>query len=171
MILAAVETSPVFLMLLTPYSLDRCVDEEDWVRREMELAFKCHKEVIPIRPNYDFEFSILPEEMPECIKRLSRQQIAEVDFHHNFKATVNQMIEERIKPTVQPSIINVVSSDKGAIIHFFSDISCRVMHFGKQLIVTNAEDQTEGVTARLLKGRICSTMSASSMRKTLIETN
>ena len=152
-ILAAVETAPVFLMLLTPCCLDRCVDEEDWVRREVELAFKCHKEVIPIRPNYDFEFSDLPEGMPDCIEWLSRQQLAEVDFHHNFKATVNQMIEERIKPTVQPSITNIASSEKGAIIHFFSDISCRVMHFGKQLIVTNAEEQTEGVTTRMLKGR------------------
>ena len=152
-ILAAVETSPVFLMLLTPYCFDECIDKEDWVRREVELAFKCHKEVIPIRPNYDFEFKNLPEGMPNCIEQLSRQQFAEIDFHHNFKATVNHMIEERIKPIVQPSIINATSNENGAIIHFFSDISCRVMHFGKQLIVTNAENQTEGTTARLLRGR------------------
>jgi hypothetical protein len=84
---------------------------------------------------------------------LSRLQFAEIDFHQNFRATVNQMIEERIKPIIQPSFINVTSSESGAIVHFFSDISCRVMHYGKQLAVTDAKDQIEGATTRLLKGR------------------
>ena len=35
-ILAAVEIAPVFLMLLTPHCFDRCVNEGDWVSREIE---------------------------------------------------------------------------------------------------------------------------------------
>lgn len=42
-ILAAVEIAPVFLMLLTPHCLDRCKDEGDWVRREIERASKIEK--------------------------------------------------------------------------------------------------------------------------------
>ncbi len=152
-ILAAVEIAPVFIMLLTPYSLDRCANEGDWVRREIERAIAFGKEIIPVNPNYGFSFDGLEGELPESVMALSKIQFAEVDFHKNFKATANSMIEERIKQVVQPSIVTKEMGDIGARIHFFSDISCRVMHFGNQIAVTDAADTESGVSVRLLKGR------------------
>lgn len=151
-ILAAVEIAPVFLMLLTPGCLDRCTEEGDWVRREIERATKFNKEIIPIRPNYNFDFSCLPEGIPDYVLRLSKLEFAELDYHKNFKSSANAMVEEQIKKFVQPSIQLIGTGDKGAIIHFFSDISCRVFHFGKQIAVTDAADDSEGSVARLLKG-------------------
>ena len=151
-ILAAVEIAPVFLMLLTPGCLDRCTNEGDWVRREIELATKFKKEIIPIRPNYNFDFYRLPDGIPDYVLRLSKLEFAELDYHKNFKSTANAMVEEQIKKIVQPSIQLIGTGDKGAIIHFFSDISCRVLHFGKQIAVTDATDDSEGSVARLLKG-------------------
>lgn len=152
-ILAAVEIAPVFLMLLTPHCLDRCIKEDDWVRREVERAYKFNKEIIPIRPNYDSSmFDGLPKETPEYITRLSKLEFAEIDFHKNFKATANTMVEEQIKKIIQPSITIASTGDKGAIIHFFSDISCRVLHYGTPIAITDAADTTIGAVARLLKG-------------------
>ncbi|MBQ0082638.1 MAG: toll/interleukin-1 receptor domain-containing protein, partial [bacterium] len=31
----AIESAPVFMFILSPGSLDRCVNEEDWVRKEI----------------------------------------------------------------------------------------------------------------------------------------
>ena len=62
--------------------------------------------------------------------RLSKLEFAEIDFHKNFKATASNMVEEQIKKVVQPSIAIADTGNKGAKIHFFSDISCRVLHFG-----------------------------------------
>ena len=152
-ILAAVEIAPVFLMLLTPHCLDRCKDEGDWVRREIERATKFGKDIIPIRPNYDESiFLNLPEGIPDYVMHLKELEFAEIDFHKNFKATAQSMVDTQIKKVVQPSILIRGTGDKGAKIHFFSDISCRVLHFGKPVAVTDAADATEGVIVRLLKG-------------------
>lgn len=152
-ILAAVEIAPVFLMLLTPHCLDRCKDEGDWVRRELERATKFGKDIIPIRPNYDDSmFNNLPDGVPDYVMHLKDFGFAEIDFHKNFKATANTMVEEQIKKVVQPSIAIADTGNKGAKIHFFSDISCRVLHFGKPIAVTDAADTTEGAIVRLLKG-------------------
>ena len=37
-----------FILILPPHALDRCSDEEDWVRREVEHAIKGGKNIIPI---------------------------------------------------------------------------------------------------------------------------
>ena len=152
-ILAAVEIAPVFLMLLTPHCLDRCKDERDWVRRELERATKFGKDIIPIRPNYDESiFMNLPEGIPDYVLHISKLEFAEIDFHKNFKATAVTMVEEQIKKVVQPSISIADTGNKGAKIHFFSDISCRVLHFGTPIAVTDATDKSVGAIARLLKG-------------------
>lgn len=152
-ILAAVEIAPVFLMLLTPHCLDRCKDEGDWVRREIERATRFGKDIIPIRPNYDESiFENLPEGIPDYVFHLKDLEFAEIDFHKNFKATAQSMVDTQIKKVVQPSILLTGTGDKGATIHFFSDISCRVLHFGKPIAVTDAADTSEGAIVRLLKG-------------------
>lgn len=152
-ILAAVEIAPVFLMLLTPHCLDRCKDKGDWVRREIERATTFGKDIIPIRPNYDEAiFDNLPEGIPDCVLHLKDLEFAEIDFHKNFKATAQSVVDTQIKKFVQPSILLTETGNKGAIIHFFSDISCRVLHFGKPIAVTDAADPSEGAIVRLLKG-------------------
>ena len=159
-ILAAVEIAPIFLMLLTPHSLDRCINEGDWVRREIEKAQSYNKEIIPINPNYEFKFEQNKDNASgpdlskiESIAKLLKTQTAVIDFHTNFKATANEMVETRIKPIVQPSIVLKETGNIGAKIHFFSDISCRILSYGEQIVVTDADDKTKGTIARFLKGR------------------
>ncbi len=152
-ILAAVEIAPVFLILLTPHCLDRCKDEGDWVRREIERATKFGKDIIPIRPNYDESIlKKMPEGIPDYVIHLKDLEFAEIDFHKNFKATAQSMVDTQIKKVVQPSILLTGTGNKGAKIHFFSDISCRVLHFGTPIVVTDATDTSVGAIARLLKG-------------------
>ena len=152
-ILAAVEIAPVFLMLLTPHCFDRCVNDGDWVSREVELAVKLNKHIIPIRPNYNFDFALMPAGLPEHVMRLKDKEFAEIDFHKNFKPTAESMIETMIKKVVQPSMVIREGATTGAVIHFFSDISCRVLHYGVPIAVTDASDTTDGAVVRLLKGR------------------
>lgn len=152
-ILAAVEVSPVFIILLTPGCFDRCINEDDWIRREIEKAHELKKEIIPVIPNGYFSFTNLSSELPLSILKLQKIQFADIDYHKHFKSTANEMIEERIKPTVKPSVVTIDGGNIGAKIHFFSDISCRILSYGNQIAVTNAEDKIYGVVARLLKGR------------------
>jgi len=52
-----------FILILPPNSLDRCFDEDDWVRKEIECALKNRKNIIPIMlPGFEW-----PEKLPESI--------------------------------------------------------------------------------------------------------
>ena len=152
-ILAAVEIAPIFLMLMTPHCFDRCVNEGDWVSREVELAVKLNKHIVPIRPNYNFDFNVVKAGIPEHVMRLKDLEFGEIDFHKNFKATAQSVVDTMIKTVVQPSLVIKDEATTGAVIHFFSDISCRVLHYGTPIAVTDAADTTDGAVVRLLKGR------------------
>lgn len=65
-IMDAIDSSPIFMFLLTPNSLERCVNEDDWVRKEIEYAVDTHKHIIPINPNCTFKS--LPDNLSDKIK-------------------------------------------------------------------------------------------------------
>lgn len=55
-----------FILVLPPHSLDRCRDENDWVRLEIEHALRCGKPIIPIMlGGFDW-----PEDLPPSIREV-----------------------------------------------------------------------------------------------------
>lgn len=69
-ILVAIHEAPNFIMILPKNALNRCVNENDWVRREILAAVSEGKTIIPVM--YDgFKWPAKwPEKMPEEIKTL-----------------------------------------------------------------------------------------------------
>lgn len=65
-IFSALEQCADVLLILPPNSLDRCADENDWVRQEIEHAIKCNKNIIPVMMR-GFTF---PEVLPESINNI-----------------------------------------------------------------------------------------------------
>lgn len=63
-LLDVIENCDDFIILLTPGALDRCVNEDDWVRQELACALQHKKNVIPII-SAGFTF---PEELPPEIE-------------------------------------------------------------------------------------------------------
>lgn len=63
---SVIEECTDFVLVLSPHALDRCMNPEDWVRREVEHALQKKKNVIPILSR-NFEF---PEDLPESLKDL-----------------------------------------------------------------------------------------------------
>src|SRR5579871_2792729 len=52
-ILNQIAARPYFLLILTPGTLDRCVEPDDWVRREIEEAMRLNRVIIPLTtPNF-----------------------------------------------------------------------------------------------------------------------
>ena len=62
-----IEECEYFIILLTPNCLDRCKNQNDWVRLEYEHAVKCGKNIIPILTR-GFEFH--EENLSETMKDL-----------------------------------------------------------------------------------------------------
>lgn len=67
-ILDSIEGCNDFVLVLPPDSLDRCVNEDDWVRQEIRHALKHKKNIIPILlPGFAF-----PKNMPADIADIAR---------------------------------------------------------------------------------------------------
>ena len=99
-IMNAIDEAPVFMFILSGHSLDRCVNEEDWVRKEIEYAVSKGKHIVPVNP--DGEFKYLPDDLPETIAEvLGRNQYSEIMMGQLFQASMQKMLDERVVPFVK----------------------------------------------------------------------
>ena len=78
-----------FLVILPPNGLDRCSDEQDWVRLEIERAKQGGKNIIPIMLR-GFEF---PKELPESIDFIRYQNAPPIDTGAYYDAFVDKLTE------------------------------------------------------------------------------
>jgi len=92
-ILRAIEKAKVFVLVLTDGSLDKCSEEGDWVRIEIEYAIKCGKKIVPVKPSdREFEF---PSRLPESIASLKNVQISELNKAALFEMSVDKIVRDR----------------------------------------------------------------------------
>jgi tetratricopeptide (TPR) repeat protein len=97
-ILSQIAARPYFLLVLTPGTLERCVDPTDWLRREIEQALKTQRVIVPAHtPNFDFGDikRFLPNDLGEEVQRFAAQELSQ----KWFKPAVKQLVEEFLVPT------------------------------------------------------------------------
>lgn len=85
-IYSAIDQCSVVLLVLPPKALDRCKDEKDWVRLELEHALKNQKTIIPLMMR-GFDF---PADLPESIQAVSMCEGVSVDSRY-FDAMINRI--------------------------------------------------------------------------------
>lgn len=92
---AAIKAAPVFMPVLSVGSMSRCVNEDDWVGKEILLAVQEGKHFVPIDP--DRTFDGVPQGIPTAIKEaIEGNQHSEVSFGQLLGASVEQMITDRL---------------------------------------------------------------------------
>ena len=91
-ILPAIRTSNYFVLVLTADCMARCVNEGDWVRREIEEALKYNIKIIPITP--DNECASWPN-LPDALNKLDGLQITSIHTAHMFEDSVKYVINNR----------------------------------------------------------------------------
>lgn len=73
-IIEAIQDAPNFILILTKNALDRCSDEQDWMRREILEALKHSKTIIPVMYE-DFKWpKKWDERIPEPIRTIEHYQ-------------------------------------------------------------------------------------------------
>ena len=82
-----IEEADNFVLLLSKGALDRCKDENDWVRLEIEHAINHGKNIIPFLMS-EFEW---PENLPKSLERLPKQN-AVPSSREYFDASINRLI-------------------------------------------------------------------------------
>ena len=133
-IMDAIKDSPIFLMILSKGALDRCVNENDWVRAEIMYASEQNKHIIPVE--VDKSFREIPNELPEEVKSvLGAHQFSQVDTESLLEVSMEKLVRERIFPHVKPSG-DYNPDDKTrneAEIHIDIDADCELRRFDKKI--------------------------------------
>jgi hypothetical protein len=83
--------TPNFIVMLSKDCFQRCSDKSDWFRREISLALKNRKNIIPIYMK-DFEFPHNPEELPRSMRDLKDYQ-AIIYQNHCFDEVIEKIAE------------------------------------------------------------------------------
>lgn len=85
-ILKAIEKCDDVLVVLPPHALDRCENENDWVRKELSFAFQLEKNIIPIMMR-GFQFPLI---LPEDIDNIRYMQ-GVVPSNEYFDAVISKI--------------------------------------------------------------------------------
>ena len=98
-IMKAIDDAPVFILVLSKGSMERCVDENDWVRKEIEYALSKGKQIIPIDPNHEFDG--FPDGMtPELKDQLGQHQFSLLDTTQLYRESLDKIVRDRIVPVM-----------------------------------------------------------------------
>jgi len=89
-ILREIEARDVFILICSPGCFDRCVDRDDWVRRELEHAISLEKRIVPV-VTWGFNWP-RPEELPESIRAVTRHNAFEYS-HTHWKRTRGKLLD------------------------------------------------------------------------------
>lgn len=97
----AIEDSANFLLVLPTKSLDRCQNEDDWLRLEIEHAIDKDKNIIPVMMS-GFDW---PENLPKSMERLPYYNAVKMSREY-FDATISRLF----------SMLNGVKFENGILI-------------------------------------------------------
>ena len=96
---AAIKEAPVFMLVLSKSSMERCANDGDWVREEISMAIEQGKHIVPVNPDNGFDG--FPEKMPEKLKEsIGSHQHSEISFGQALGVTIDLMIQNRLEPTL-----------------------------------------------------------------------
>lgn len=89
---SVIEECKDFVLVLPPDALDRCMDEEDWLRKEILHAMKFKKNIIPVMLN-GFQW---PQTLPDGMESLSMYQALTASSIEYFDLSM-QRLEKYLK--------------------------------------------------------------------------
>ena len=131
-ILTQVPKRSHFLLLLTPGALDRCIQEDDWVRKEFLNAVATGRNIVPVREE-SVDLRQLAKCCPECVKALFDYQIATIE-HSGFARDIATLIERFIPPHKAP-VVTVAGNAAALALHSVpADISRILKYAPAELI-------------------------------------
>lgn len=96
----AIQSAPIFMLILSKDSLERCENENDWLRQEIQFAQEFEKHIIPVNADKTF-MGVKSPNVPKNISdfALCNQQ-SEIDFGSLLAVSIDKMITDRIAPII-----------------------------------------------------------------------
>ena len=91
-LLKEIQACTDFILVLSPHALDRCTDDDDWVRQEIAEAIRCEKNIIPVMLN-GFSF---PDTLPADINAI-RFRTGLTSTTEYFQESMDRLCEKFLK--------------------------------------------------------------------------
>lgn len=92
-ILKNIESTPNFIVVLSPNCLERCADENDWFRQEIAQAIRTERNIIPLlMPGFEFPGK---DALPADIRELRQYQ--SVTYSHEFFDAMVEKIKRYLR--------------------------------------------------------------------------
>lgn len=92
-IFESIDSAPVFILMMTEHSLDKCAAEGDWVRMEIERAIGTGRKIILVAPTSQ-KWSF-PDNLPDSLRNISDEQVSPMDKASLFEESIDKIINER----------------------------------------------------------------------------
>jgi len=94
-LLREIESVPNFVVVLSPGSMDRCMDHDDWLRREISHAITTHRNIVPLMVD---EFQYPPKKnIPEDLEELLHHN--GVNYSHEYFAATFDKLSDFLQKT------------------------------------------------------------------------
>lgn len=146
----AIKTAPIFMIIMTMGAMAGCTREEDEVRKEIDIAIREKKHIIPINP--DNTSDSIPNKVPDYIKKvIENTQYSEINFGQMFTATVDLMIQNRIHPYIHRNFFDVMVSFlrfKHMIVTMLLCIAISLFIFAYKSLLNKHQD--ENITEKMI---------------------
>jgi hypothetical protein len=97
-LLREIEEATDVVVIMTPGCLDRCKNEDDWLRQEVRHAIKCHRNIVPIFAR-GFEMpspTTLPSDIAELLTYNGLTPASEM-----FEASIDRLVSKFLKSKVR----------------------------------------------------------------------
>ncbi len=130
-----------FLVLLSPGALKRCINPDDWLRREIEEALHRKRNIVPlIDEGFDFEMetAYLPEAWREVFKRYNSLRLP----HDYFDAGMEKLRSRFLKQPVYDIVLTPTPPAERA------EVERRIRDMVNKLLSTKEELSTEQYARR-----------------------
>ena len=128
-ILSVIRQVKVFISVLTPDSMLRCVNDGDWVRRELLEAYNNKLQMIFINP--DGREIAFPGGFPEELSFVKTRNHLTVHMDSSFERDMDDLIEKHIAPVSAPS--DGSNSGKYAKVRVRTDHDCIIKRFDEEI--------------------------------------
>ncbi|MBO7283756.1 MAG: PEGA domain-containing protein, partial [Bacteroidales bacterium] len=128
-ILSVIRQAKVFISVLTPDSMLRCVNDGDWVRRELMEAYNNKLQMIFINP--DGREIAFPGGFPEELSFVKTRNHLTVHMDSSFERDMDDLIEKHIAPVSAPS--DGSNSGKYAKVRVRTDHDCIIKRFDEEI--------------------------------------
>ena len=161
-ILSVIRQAKVFISVLTPDSMLRCVNDGDWVRRELLEAYNNKLQMIFINP--DGREIAFPGGFPQELSFVKTRNHLTVHMDSSFERDMDDLIEKHIDPVSAPS--DGSNSGKYAKVRVRTDHDCIIKRFDEEI---GSAKVGEYSIVYLPKGKHRITFISSARREVMLE--